>query len=612
MPAPVSAPPVSAPVSAFPVFADPVSLFPVSSALVPGFTATARIRPNSARRETAKGEPAVLSQGQGRPRRFSEDTYASEHTGRDSRDSNAVTDRGAKHPNTAAHTAAVASTAADIQPRVLPADGSTDEPTTAAVIRKHSSPPANTSQAVAENAPLQPTRTGLEGIVSPHCSPLVAMQRAYTQFAGGFAGEGFASPPSGGGGEFAASQAGGAGSWNVGTPTRTPSSHAGGVSTWRPPPLDTLAPLGIGAAGYVSLVRDARTRRVYALKVIGKALLVTATNAARKVTRVRRERDALMALAGHPCIVELKGVWSDACSVCLLTEPLLGGDLHSLLGECGALTDAAASFYTATVALALGAIHAIGAIYRDVKAENVGIDSQGWARLIDLGGVLWQAHPTGSRGGSRGGRNTSSLDKSGKSCQAGDENGSRGKGEESERTTTRFGTVEYMSPEMVAGGRHGLEPGPATDWWSLGALLFELLVGRTPCALRADDTDSFQIARRIRDGAVVWPRGDEPPLSADAEDLLKQLLEIDEFKRLGSPARGGEFGVLSHPFLTTVDPDALLNRCGMEPPYRPSLSGPTDTARFAFINGESYAQRRGGIRPLSELEAGWERQFDDF
>jgi len=361
----------------------------------------------------------------------------------------------------------------------------------------------------------------------------------------------------------------------------------------RPPPLDTLAPLGVGATSCVSLVRDARTRRLYALKTLPKALLVAdGLKAKRNVQRALRERDALVALQGHPCLVELHTAFSDESGLHLLTEALLGGDLHTLLCECGALTDAAVAFYASAVAVGLGALHALGCAFRDVKAENVALDHNGWPRLVDLGGVvrvddgaLAPVPPPG-------------RDPEGDTRE--------------ERTVTRFGTVEYMSPEMVSGaGRGGRGPGTATDWWSLGALVFELLVGRTPCATSATDGDALAIATRIRDGQVLWPGEDETQLAGEALDLLSQLLCKDEAKRLGAGA-ADEKAVLAHPFLAAVDTDALVNRCGIEPPFRPHLHGPADTRRFAHVNGEAYKERRRALKPLSGDKVQWEIQFANF
>mmetsp|Transcript_7811 Transcript_7811/g.19967 ORF Transcript_7811/g.19967 Transcript_7811/m.19967 type:complete len:648 (+) Transcript_7811:65-2008(+) len=348
--------------------------------------------------------------------------------------------------------------------------------------------------------------------------------------------------------------------------------------------LVMLRPLGTGGYGAVGLARLPRTEMVFAVKAVSKAHVTTPpAGGPAAVMRIRRERDALIALQGHPCVLHLYGTHVDAGHVYLITEACMGGELLRMLKR-SLLDPHDAAFYAASVVLALQAAHSRGLAHRDIKPENVLIDSAGFARLVDWGAAVFVGAPDTPGDAASGGR-----------------------------TLTRFGTLEYMSPEVARGKGHlGEGHTLETDWWSLGALIFEMLVGRTPCVAAAEDTDQ-DVLRRIARGEVIWPRQDEAKLSPTAADLLAGLLRRDETKRLGARATGGAAAVRAHPFFSTISFSAIANRSGIEPPWRPQLGssddncfspGAANPTRFVEMLNNAFAA------PYDSVE--WDPHFTDF
>lgn len=348
--------------------------------------------------------------------------------------------------------------------------------------------------------------------------------------------------------------------------------------------LVMLRPLGTGGYGAVGLARLPRTEVVYAVKAVSKAHVTSAPSGGpAAVMRLRRERDALFALQGHPCVLRLDSTHADAGHVYLVTEACMGGELLRLL-RASLLSAEDAAFYAAGVVLALQAAHARGIAHRDIKPENVLIDASGFVRLADWGAAVFVGTPDSPGDAKSGGR-----------------------------TLTRFGTLEYMSPEVargkgVGGDGHTLE----TDWWSLGALIFEMLVGRTPCVGAAQDTDQ-DVLKRIARGEVIWPREGEQKLTPVAADLLAGLLRRDETKRLGARGTGGAEAVRKHPFFANISFSAIANRSGIQPPWRPEL-GASDDNSFspgATNPGRFVEMLNSALGAQYDAEE-WDPHFADF
>ena len=289
--------------------------------------------------------------------------------------------------------------------------------------------------------------------------------------------------------------------------------------------LDTLnhvAILGAGGYGAVWLVQDKGSNVTYALKKMSKAHVV----AKRQVDHTNNER-RLLALCDHPFVIELFSSFQDSTDIYLLLELILGGELFSYLDEHGPVDTEPARFYTASVACALEYLHDRNVVYRDLKPENLLIDSEGYIKIVDFGfaKVVYQG----------------------------------------ERTWTLCGTPEYLAPEVILRRGHDLR----VDWWSLGILMIELFSGVTPFAT----DDQFEIFKRIVKCEINYDRFGLP---WDALELAQGLLVVDPSQRLGDFEHGGGRALRESKFLEPIDFVQLANK-SLPSPYVPYIESSTDT-----------------------------------
>jgi serine/threonine-protein kinase Psk1 len=202
--------------------------------------------------------------------------------------------------------------------------------------------------------------------------------------------------------------------------------------------FEALTCLGKGAFGTVHLVKQHATGRLYAQKQFKKASL---TVHKRLVEQTRTERTILESVNRHPFVVKLYYAFQDQEKLYLILEYAQGGELFHHLAMERMFSDEVASFYMAEMILALEHLHHnVRVIYRDLKPENCLLDSEGHLLLTDFG-----------------------LSKVAVE-------------DESERTNSAVGTIEYMAPEVIKGEGYDF----TVDWWSLGAIGFDLLTGSPP------------------------------------------------------------------------------------------------------------------------------------
>ncbi|CAM9095189.1 unnamed protein product [Heterosigma akashiwo] len=207
-----------------------------------------------------------------------------------------------------------------------------------------------------------------------------------------------------------------------------------------------------------------------------------------------------------------------------------GGELFFHLGKVGKFPEPRARFYAAQIVLALDYVHKLDIIYRDLKPENVLLDHAGHVRLTDFG-----------------------LSKEGVT-------------ENAAGAHSFCGTPEYLAPEILDRRGHGR----AVDWWSLGALLYEMLTGLPPFYCR----DREKLFEKIRRAELNYPAY----LSENSVSLLQGLLTRDPARRLGSGAEDSA-AIQRHPFFAEVD-WAKLARGGLSPPWRPPVASSLDTSQF--------------------------------
>lgn len=284
--------------------------------------------------------------------------------------------------------------------------------------------------------------------------------------------------------------------------------------------------LGTGTFGKVLLVRHRNsskpdTQNYFALKVLRKTEIVRL----RQVEHVNAER-YILSRVSHPFIVDLFATFQDNLNVYMLMSYVPGGELFTHLRRAQRFSPDVTRFYLATIILALKYLHSFNIIYRDLKPENLLLDSRGYLRLTDFGFAKI-------------------VD---------------------DRTWTLCGTPEYLAPEIIQSDGHG----KAADWWACGVLCYEMLVGYPPFF----DETPYGIYEKILKGRVHWPR----TMDHMSRDLIRAFLNPDRTKRLGN-MNGGPQDILDHPWFRGVDWDALERR-EINAPIVPHTSSVDDTRHF--------------------------------
>lgn len=291
--------------------------------------------------------------------------------------------------------------------------------------------------------------------------------------------------------------------------------------------FEVIETLGTGTFGRVLLVRlkscDISDRSAYfALKVLAKTDVIKL----KQVSHVNSER-SILAKVDHPFLVNMIASFQDSKNCYMLMEYVVGGEIFSYLRRAGQFSADVARFYISTIVLAIGYLHKNKVVYRDLKPENLLIDSNGYTKITDFGFAK----------------------------------------EVEDRTWTLCGTPEYLAPEIIQCSGHG----SAVDWWSLGILLFEMLAGYPPFY----DPNPILIYEKILAGNLVFPEGIDPL----SRDLISSLLTADRSRRLGN-LRGGADDVKNHPWFYGVDWKAL-EEGRIPPPIVPFLGRPGDTSNFS-------------------------------
>jgi len=307
--------------------------------------------------------------------------------------------------------------------------------------------------------------------------------------------------------------------------------------------LKCKAVVGRGTFGVVRLVYPkAKEQTLYALKCV-KKFHVVKNNQEKAIVM---ERD-VNAQCYHPCIVQFIKTFQDKHSIYFLTEFLGGGDMFFALREIGALTKLQSQFFSGSICLALEYLHGRGIMHRDLKPENVLLDFEGTAKLVDFGCCKQEI-----------------------------------------RTTTIIGTPEYMAPEVISGKGYTC----IIDWWSLGVMIHEFIVG--PLPFGADTDDQMAIFRSILHDELVIP-GYVKDL--DAAALVLGMLTKDPERRIASGTTGAK-EIKEHPYYRGFNWDALAGGF-FEPPWKPNVEAlmknwePPDGEIMDHVSKEKVTFGRG-------------------
>ncbi|KAJ1171179.1 hypothetical protein NDU88_003049 [Pleurodeles waltl] len=318
------------------------------------------------------------------------------------------------------------------------------------------------------------------------------------------------------------------------------------------------AVLGRGHFGKVLLVEYKNTNEMFAIKALKKGDIVA-----------RDEVDSLMCekrifetvnSVRHPFLVNLFACFQTKDHVCFVMEYAAGGDLMMHI-HTDVFPEPRAVFYAACVVLGLQYLHEHKIVYRDLKLDNLLLDTEGFVKIADFG-----------------------------LCKEG-----MGFGD---RTSTFCGTPEFLAPEVLTETSYTR----AVDWWGLGVLIYEMLVGESP--FPGDDEE--EVFDSIVNDEVRYPRF----LSTEAISIMRRLLRRNPERRLGAGDKDAE-DVKKHHFFRLIDWNALLAK-KVKPPFVPTIKGREDVSNFddEFTSEAPILTPPREPRFLSEEEQEAFREFD--
>ncbi|XP_059194111.1 cGMP-dependent protein kinase 2 isoform X2 [Centropristis striata] len=310
--------------------------------------------------------------------------------------------------------------------------------------------------------------------------------------------------------------------------------------------LEVVATLGVGGFGRVELVKVRHEDVTFALKVIKKKHVVDN----RQEEHIHSERK-ILAEARSPFVVKLYRTFKDNKYVYMLLEACLGGEIWSLLRDRGSFDEPTAKFCVGCVTEAFDYLHRKGVLYRDLKPENLMLDTEGYIKLVDFGFA--------------------------KKIRCG------------QKTWTFCGTPEYVAPEIILNKGHNF----SVDFWSLGILVFELLTGSPPFS----GSDQMMTYTFILKGIekMDFPK----KISKRPEDLIRKLCRRNPSERLGN-LKNGIIDIKKHRWFNGFNWEGLKART-LPSPLKRELTGPTDHSYF-----DSYPPDEDS--PPDEL-SGWDMDF---
>ncbi|KNC80867.1 AGC/PKA protein kinase, partial [Sphaeroforma arctica JP610] len=274
--------------------------------------------------------------------------------------------------------------------------------------------------------------------------------------------------------------------------------------------------IGSGAFGKVQLCRHIQTEEKVVLKIINKSWVLQQ----QQLDHVKEENTTMMELSAHECPFTVKtlGSFQDEHKLYFVMEFISGGELFAHLrgSKNGRFSEKKARFYAAELMLALKYMHEHEHIvYRDIKPENMLLDTEGHLKLIDFGFAKHLG--------------------------------------ESEKTYTFCGTPDYLAPEVIRGEGYNKE----ADFWSLGVFIYELQCGYAPFV--TSDANGGVRYKDILNGQFSFPKW----MTSTGKDLVSNLLAVDRKHRLGS--KRGMIDVMEHPWFKDIDWNALERKAVKAP-----------------------------------------------
>lgn len=346
------------------------------------------------------------------------------------------------------------------------------------------------------------------------------------------------------------------------TAGRSPIIRRRQISTMSVDQFRCISVLGRGHFGKVLLAEYKTTKELFAIKALKKGDIISRD----EVESLMSEKRIFEAANNvrHPFLVNLFACFQTKDHVCFVMEYAPGGDLMMHIHE-EVFSEARTMFYSGCVILGLQYLHEHDIVYRDLKLDNLLLDADGYVKIADFG-----------------------------LCKEG-----MGFGQ---KTGTFCGTPEFLAPEVLTETSYTR----SVDWWGLGVLIFEMLVGESP--FPGDDEE--EVFDSIVNDEVRYPRF----LSNDSIALMRRLLRKNPERRLGSSQRDAE-DIKKQPFYKDMKWESLLNR-KLKAPFTPTVKHPEDVSNFdvEFTSEEPILtppkERRGLSATEQQLFTGFDYTAD--
>jgi len=240
--------------------------------------------------------------------------------------------------------------------------------------------------------------------------------------------------------------------------------------------------LGVGSFGRVKFAKYKQDGKYYAVKFMKKHEIIKL----KQVDHINNEK-RLMAQIDYPFVVNMMGYTKDDRFVYIVMECIGGGELFTHLRRARKFSDEISKFYASQVAGSFAHCHTKNIIHRDLKPENILMCQNGYCKLTDFGFA--------------------------KIIEPGT------------RTYTLCGTPEYIAPEVLLNKGHG----KPVDWWTLGILIYEMIVGYPPFVYE----DPMGIYQKILSGKIVFPKMFDKKRERSCEEVAhcrlgETLWELEE------------------------------------------------------------------------------------
>ncbi|KAN0126667.1 AGC/NDR protein kinase [Russula decolorans] len=348
----------------------------------------------------------------------------------------------------------------------------------------------------------------------------------------------------------------------------------------------TVKVIGKGAFGEVRLVQKTDTGKIYAMKTLKKDEMLKKD----QLAHVRAERDVL-AESNSAWVVQLFYSFQDPAYLYLIMEFLPGGDLMTMLIKYDTFSEDVTRFYMAECVMAIEAVHSLGFIHRDIKPDNILIDKDGHIKLSDFGlstgfhknhdssyyqRLLDQANgATSPTTAAQAARNSVMVNAINLTMTSKDQIATW-KANRRKLAYSTVGTPDYIAPEIFLQQGYGRE----CDWWSLGAIMFECLVGYPPFCSETTHETYQKIIHWLHH--LIIP--DDVHLSEEAEDIIRRLITSAD-RRLNVDQ------IKNHPFFYGVDWNTIRQ---IDAPFVPRLRSITDTSYFPVEDLEQTGADNAG------------------